>query len=126
MTPLLVASAIFYAIYMVLKNFTDYSLKKMIIKSGHVDNAGILDQKVSSANAENREVNRYPSLKWGLVTFFAGMGFILIDQMSPVTNNWNGQRNYMENSLLPLGIEMVSISLGFIIYFLIVNFFKKK
>jgi hypothetical protein len=32
----------------------------------------------------------------------------------------------MENSLLPLGIEMVAFSFGFILYFLIMNFFKKK
>jgi hypothetical protein len=126
MTPILVMSIIFFAIFQVLKNFTDYSLKKMIIKSGHVDKAAILDQKVSSASEENREVNRYPSLKWGLVAFFAGMGFILIDQNGPGPSNNGAQHQYMENSLLPLGIEMVCISLGFIIYFLIVNFFKKK
>lgn len=126
MTPLLVMSIIFFAIFQVLKNFTDYSLKKMIIKSGHVDKAAILDQKVSSASEESREVNRYPSLKWGLVAFFAGMGFIFIDQNSPDPSNYNAQHHYMENSLLPLGIEMVCISLGFIIYFLIVNLFKKK
>lgn len=82
MTPVLVTTIIFYAIYMVLKNFTDYSLKRMIIKSGHPENAGILDQKVSPAGDESREVNRYPSLKWGLVALFAGIGLILIDQMS--------------------------------------------
>jgi hypothetical protein len=126
MDKVLVVSIVFYAIYMVLKNFTDYSLKKMIIKSGHVDNAAILDQQVSSANSESREINRYPSLKWGLVAFFAGMGLICIDQMGPSTDNVNAHYHFMENSLLPLGIEMVCISLGFIIYFLIVNFIKKK
>jgi hypothetical protein len=125
MTPVLVMSIIFFAIFQVLKNFTDFSLKKMIIKSGHVDKAGILEQKVSSASEESREVNRFPSLKWGLVAFFAGMGFILIDQNGPGTADYRLQHNYMD-SLLPLGIEMVCISLGFIIYFLIVNFLKKK
>jgi len=32
----------------------------------------------------------------------------------------------MRDSMLPFGIELVSISMGFIIYFLIVNFSKKK
>jgi hypothetical protein len=126
MTPILVTTIIFYSIYMVLKNFTDYSLKKMIIKSGHVDNAAILDQQVSSANAESREVNRYPSLKWGLVAFFAGMGLIFIDQMSPGGADWRANGRFMDNSVLPLGVEMVAISFGFILYFLIVNFIKKK
>lgn len=126
MDKVLVLSIIFYTIYMVLKNFTDFSLKKSIIRSGHFDNAGILDQKISSANVENREVNKYPSLKWGLIAFFGGIGLILIDQMSPGNKSYGVQENYMENSLLPFGIELVCISLGFIIYFLIVNFSKKK
>ncbi len=126
MTEAITAAIIFYAIYMVLKNFTDYSLKRMIIKSGHIDNAAILDQQVSSASAENREVNRYPSLKWGLVAFFAGIGLIFINQMSPGGADWNVHDNFMQNSVLPLGIELVAISFGFILYFLIVNFFRKK
>ncbi len=122
MVEVFIVSIVFYAIFMVLKNFTDFSLKRMVIKSGHLDNAGILDQKISPANVENK----YPSLKWGLIAFFAGLGFIIIDQMSPGITNLHDQRSFMENSVLPAGIELVSISFGFIIYFLIVNFSKKK
>jgi hypothetical protein len=125
MTPLLVTAVIFYALYMVIKNFTDYSLKKMIIKSGNPDIAGVLNQKVSPAGDENREINRYPSLKWGLVAFCAGMGFIFIDANGPGTGDYGAQHRYME-SLLPIGIEMVCISFGFILYFIIVNIFRKK
>ena len=126
MPQFLIPAVIFFAIYQIFKNFTDYLLKRMIIKTGHFDNAGILEQKVSSATTENQEVNRYPSLKWGLVAFFGGIGFIFIDQLSPSTNNMGNYSNFMDRSLLPFGIELVSISLGFIIYFLIVNFAKKK
>ena len=101
-------------------------LKRKIIKAGHYDNAGILDQKVAQTVVENQEANKYPSLKWGLVAFFAGIGFIIIDQMSPSMANEENYRNFMDNGILPLGIELVSISLGFIIYFFIVNFSKKK
>jgi hypothetical protein len=126
MDKLLVAAVVFYAIYQVLKNFTDFLLKRMIIKRGHFENAGILEQKVSSATNENQEVNRYPSLKWGLVAFFGGIGFIFIDQLGPGLRDPDHYRSFMQDSMLPFGIELVSISLGFIIYFLIVNFSKKK
>ena len=130
MYEVLMASVVFYAIYSVLKNFTDFLLKRKIIKAGHFENAGILEQKVASVATENQEANKYPSLKWGLVAFFAGIGFLIIDQMSPGLSNGNycesSHNNYMEHSLLPFGIELVSISLGFIVYFLIVTFMKKK
>ncbi|HEY3372089.1 MAG TPA: hypothetical protein VGK10_14635 [Prolixibacteraceae bacterium] len=126
MNEVLMASVIFFAIYQVLKNFTDFLLKRKIIKAGHFENAGILDQKVASAAAENQEANKYPSLKWGLVAFFAGIGFIIINQMSPSLNNEESYHNFTNRSMLPFGIELVSISMGFIIYFLIVNFSKRK
>ena len=122
----LMAAVIFYAIYSVLKNFTDFLLKRKIIKAGHFENAGILDQKVAPINPENQEANKYPSLKWGLVAFFAGVGFIVINQMSPSLANQDHYNDFMENSMLPFGIELVSISLGFIVYFLIISFSKKK
>lgn len=126
MNEVLMAAVIFFSIYMVLKNFTDFLLKRKIIKAGHFDNAGILNQKVASESIGNQEANKYPSLKWGLVAFFAGIGFIIINQMSPSIYNQDNYHNFMQNSLLPFGIELVSISMGFIVYFLIVNFFGKK
>ena len=126
MSDVMMAAVIFSAIYLVLKNFTDFLLKRKIIKAGHFDNAGILNQKVTSTNIDNQEANKYPSLKWGLVAFFGGLGFIIIDQMSPFSNDMGEYSNYMDRSLLPFGIELVSISMGFIVYFLIVTFMKKK
>ena len=126
MHDVLMASVVFYAIFQVLKNFTDFLLKRKIIKAGHFENAGILDQKVTSATSENQEANKYPSLKWGLVAFFAGIGFIIINQMTPSVNNEEMYHNFMRNSMLPFGIELVAISMGFITYFLIVNFSKKN
>jgi hypothetical protein len=126
MNDVLMVSVIFYAIYQVVKNFTDFLLRRKIIKAGHFENAGILEQKIASANIENQEANKYPSLKWGLVAFFAGIGFLIIDQQTPSVQNQEIYNNFMWHSMLPFGIELVSISMGFIIYFLIVNFSKKK
>jgi hypothetical protein len=130
MNEVLMAAVVFFAIFQILKNFTDFLLKRKIIKAGHFENAGILEQKVTSEVTENQEANKYPSLKWGLVAFFAGIGFIIINQISPSLSNgeyWqSSHNNFMEHSMLPFGIELVSISLGFISYFLIVTFMKKK
>ncbi len=126
MNDVLMAAVVFFAFYQIIKSFTDFLLKRKIIKAGHFENAGILDQKIASANVESQEANKYPSLKWGLVAFFAGIGFIIIDQMTPGGNDNENYRNFMQNSMLPFGIELVSISMGFIVYFLIVNFSKRK
>jgi hypothetical protein len=122
----MMVAVVFYAIYSILKNFTDFLLKRKIIRAGHFENAGILDQKVASASSENQEANKFPSLKWGLVAFFGGIGFIFIDQIGPGVSNTDNYQNFMSNSMMPFGIELVSISLGFLVYFLIVNFSKKK
>jgi hypothetical protein len=126
MREVLMTAVVFYAFYEIIKNFTDFLLRRKIIKAGHFESAGILEQKVASLNPENQEANKYPSLKWGLVAFFAGIGFIVINQMSPSLYNQDNYRNFMDDSLLPFGIELVSISFGFLVYFLIVNFTKKK
>ena len=126
MNDVLMAAVVFFAFYQIIKSFTDFLLRRKIIKAGHFENAGILDQKIASANVENQEANKYPSLKWGLVAFFAGIGFIVIDQLTPSVNNQEVYNNFQWNSMLPFGIELVSISFGFIIYFLIVNFSKRK
>ena len=93
MDKALVAAIIFYAIYQILKNFTDFLLKRKIIRAGHFDKAGILDQQVGSEPAEIKEVNKYPSLKWGLVAFFGGMGFKMSSTtLKEYTNLCEGER----------------------------------
>lgn len=81
---------------------------------GHVDKAGILEQKRSES-----EASKYPSLKWGLVALCGGLGLIISEmiRMNSGSNDW-------ENPLLPLGIVLVAISAGFLGYFFIVN--RKK
>ena len=125
MDKVMVAAIVFFAIYQILKNFTDFLLKRKIIRAGHYDKAGILNQQVGSEPVEVKEVNKYPSLKWGLVAFFGGLGFILIDLMGPGVQSQDAYRSFISDSMLPFGIELVSISLGFIIYFVIVNFSNK-
>lgn len=113
MQDVFITIAVFSGIYFILKLIADYLLRRKIIKAGHIDKAGIL-----SPVPEGEEVNKYPSLKWGLVALMAGLGLIVIE-MTCGTNEF-------EHSVLPFGIELVFIASGFLIYFLIMALGKKK
>ena len=92
-------------------------LKRRLIKSEQYDRVGILD----TPKHVNDEANRYPSLKWGLVAFMAGLGLILIEVLK-----WNNSDLFdYYKSVMPFGILLVTISLGFLIYFFIMNGKKK-
>jgi hypothetical protein len=116
MEDALVTAVVFTGIYQLIKVFTDYLLKRKLIVSGHTDKAGILD------TPKDKEENSYPTLKWGLVTLFAGLGLLAIaltDQGNAA--EWvDGSQAYM-----PIGIELIAISLGFLVYFIIARFSKK-
>lgn len=114
MSEVFVIAAVFAGIYMVIKVFTDFLLKRKIIKSGHLDRAGILEP----IPATSSERNHYPTLKWGLVALMAGAGLILIEFLSRY-GTIRLDDGY--DSFLPFGIELVFISAGFLIYFLIIN-----
>ena len=112
--PIFVTGIVFYGVYNLIKAYTDYLLKRKIVKTGHLDKAGILE----TPPLPDGENNRYPSLKWGLIAFLAGIGLILIEIFQRTgTISWEDGRD----SFLPLGIELIAIALGFIIYFFIVN-----
>lgn len=108
----IVTAVVFYGIYMLLKALTDFLLRRKIVKAGHIDKAGILDPIV------NGETSKYPTLKWGLVTLFAGAGMILIQILTRTGRlDWNQGAD----AFLPLGIELVFIAAGFLLYFFIVT-----
>ncbi len=108
----LIPAIVFFASYHIIKLIADYLLKRKIIKAGHIDKAGILEPQKQS-----EEVNRYPSLKWGLVTLMTGLGFIVIEIMRNVNPDLIDYRD----AVLPLGILLVFVSLGFLIYFFLMN-----
>ncbi len=112
-----ITAIVFFGSYHLIKVFTDYFLKRRIIKAGHTEKAGILEPA-----GPTQEENRYPTLKWGLVFFMGGAGLIVTELLS-LGGRFPGVKDYF--SALPLGIELVFISLGFLIYFIIVNSKKK-
>jgi len=116
MEDALVTAIVFTGIYQLIKVFTDFLLKRKIVKAGHLDKAGILDVP------KDKEENSYPTLKWGLVTLFAGLGILVIALIDKGENiDWvHGSHSY-----LPIGIELIAISLGFLTYFFISKKSKK-
>ncbi len=119
MNDVITAAIIFFGLYHIFRLLFNFLLRRKIIKAGHFDKAGILEPLKLDFINDPETVNRYPSLKWGLVAFCAGVGLIIIE----LIRQSNGMSDW-ENPLMPLGIELVSIAIGFLSYFLIIN--RKK
>jgi hypothetical protein len=116
--PIIVTGIVFFGIYHIIGSISDHLLKRKLIKAGQFERVSILE----TPKPVTEEVNSYPSLKWGLVALMTGLGFILIE----ILRSANPYAiNYEENAALPIGILLVAISLGFLIYFFIVNRLKK-
>lgn len=116
-------AVVFFAIITFVKVLSSHFLKLRIIKSGHFDKAGILEQTAEIVEAERKQnFDQYPALKWGLVTFFGGIGLIVIELVK-TTNPFFSDYN----STMPFGIFFVSVALGFLVYyFMMTNKLKKQ
>lgn len=104
--PITIIGSFGTSIYFFTKVMTDYILKKKMIDKGFVNDD---TQAIFKAHSESGE-NKYSSLKWGLITFFAGLSLIVMEYI-PAT----------PDSPLPYGLFAVSVSLGFLIYYFIVK-----
>jgi len=111
MQDLFITAVVFFGFYHIIRLISEHFLKRKLINNGHSEQAGILVPPPAP-----EEANKYPSLKWGLVAFMAGLGLIIIEF---IRAGQEAQEFYQ--SMLPYGIELVFISLGFLVYFFIVN-----
>jgi hypothetical protein len=102
--PLAIFSGLGGSIYFFTKVMTDYILKKKMIDKGFVNDD---TQAIFKRHTED---NKYNSLKWGLLVFFAGFALIIMEFI-PVA----------AESPLPYGLFAVSVSLGFLIYYFLVK-----
>ncbi len=117
LSEIFVTAVVFFGIYHILNMIANFLLRRKLIKAGQYDKPGILEP----IKPTNDEVNSYPSLKWGLVALMTGIGFIVIEILGLLDKEWI----HGSDTVLPFGILLVSISLGFLIYFFIVNGKKK-
>ena len=102
--PLTIIGSFGEAIYFFTKVMTDYVLKKRMIEKGFVndDTQAIFKQHTSD--------NRFSSLKWGLIIFFAGLSLVILEYIPTGPE-----------SPLPYGLFALSVSLGFLVYYYIIK-----
>ncbi|SRR6478735_7072001 len=93
------------SVYFFTKAITDYGLKKKMIDKGYVneDTQAIFKQQQLTDN-------KYPSLKWGLIIFFAGLSLVIMEYVPAAPD-----------SPLPYGLFALCVSLGFLIYYFVVR-----
>ena len=102
--PVTILGSLGGTVYFFTKVMTDYILKKKMIEKGFVndDTQAIFKQHTAD--------NKYSSLKWGLIVFFAGLSLIIMEYVS-----------VSPESPLPYGLFAVAVSLGFLIYYFLVK-----
>ncbi|HEV8513876.1 MAG TPA: DUF6249 domain-containing protein [Cyclobacteriaceae bacterium] len=102
--PIAILGSFGTAVYFFAKVMTDYILKKKMIEKGFVndDTQAIFKQHTVD--------NKHASLKWGLITFFAGLSLIIMEYIPAEPQ-----------SPLPYGLFAVSVSLGFLIYYFLMK-----
>ncbi len=117
MEELIVVAVVFFAAFNIIKLISSHLLRRKLIKAEQYERVGILEEYKN----ESDESNRYPSLKWGLVALMTGLGFIIME----VLGLFNRDIIHGRDAFLPIGILLVCISSGFLIYFFIMNGKKK-
>jgi len=113
---LLMAAVVFFSIITFVKMMSSHFLKRKIIKTGHFDRAEILDQNTEVEVKTQVKYDQFPALKWGLVAFFGGLGFIsmeLLGATNPIFKEYD--------SAMPYGIFFVSVAIGFLAYYFIMS-----
>ncbi len=110
------AAVVFFAIITFVKILSSHFLKRKIIKTGHFERAEILDQNTEVEVKKQVQYDQYPALKWGLVAFFGGLGFILMEVLSSYNPMF---KEY--DSAMPYGIFFVFTSIGFLLYYVIMS-----
>ncbi len=117
LAEVMTVAVVFFAIITFVKVLSAHFLKSRIIKSGHFDKAEILEQSNEVVEKE-RKVNydQFPALKWGLVTFFGGIGLIVIEIVGATKPMFSDY-----NSTMPFGIFFVSVAIGFLTYYFMMS-----
>ncbi len=118
MKAVIIIGILFAGSFYIIKMFTDYLLKRRIIKNGHFEKADILEP----ISAKDEEPQSLKSLKWALVALMAGLGMI-VAQLAGRSLHFDSYD--LEESMIPMGIELTFIGLGFLIYFFVAIKHKK-
>ena len=99
LAPFIVMIIILIVIAFIVVVISNYHLKKKILDKGPVDSNTLRIFEL---------MNTYGSemLKWGIVLLFGGIGLVILEFLP-----------YDEDSPLPYGVEAISVSIGFLVYY---------
>lgn len=115
-----ITAIIFYAMYSIFKLWSNHSIKRLLIKNNMVEQSDRLIIKESMST----EVDRNPSLKWGIVALFTGVGLLIATSLYPFLMSYEENSWYLINGIIP-SIVLIFISAGFLTYFFVALKMKK-
>lgn len=98
--PIIAIISVFGSVILFVSIITNYSLKRKLIDKNMVNK--------EATNLFKNESNKQNSLKWGLIILLGGLGLIIIDSM-----RLDGE------DPMAWGVEAVSVSIGFLIYYFV-------
>jgi hypothetical protein len=104
LTPVLIPIILFVTTAVVINNALKYRFQRRIIDSGLID-ASIVKALLKPADVSHE------ALKWGLLFLFGGVGLVVVEFLPYQAGR----------SLLPYGVEAIFLSIGFLIYYLLVR-----
>jgi hypothetical protein len=102
--PISILGSFGASIYFFTKVLTDYILKKKMIDKGYVT------EETQSVFKNHSVRDKFAPLKWGLLFLSGGLSLIVIDLMK-----------LHPESPMPYGVFTVGLSLGFLLYYVIVT-----
>jgi hypothetical protein len=107
LAPFIMFIAVVLMITVIIINLMKYWLKNKVLNSGVVDEPQIKAiLQPGGSKAEARSI-----LKWGLLALFGGAGLI-VNEYLPFD---------LYTSAVPYGIQLIFISLGLFIYYLLIK-----
>jgi len=81
-----------------------------MLKKKMIDKGFVTEDTQAVFKSYHRTDGRYPSLKWGLLFLTGGIALILMDVL-----------NVSPDTPMPYGIFAVSLSVGFLVYYIIIK-----
>ena len=100
--PVAVLGSFSVGVYLFTKTLTDYFLRRKMVEKGYVT------EESKHLLAKENELNKYSSLKWGILVLSAGIGLVIIEYLPR-----------MHDSVLPFGVFAICVSIGFLIFFVV-------
>jgi hypothetical protein len=104
--PVAIMGTFGWMLVLFTKALTSYLLRKKMIDKGFVNE----ETQSIFKNETPATDNKYASLKWGLIIFFAGVSLIVMEYL-----------DFDRESPLPYGLFAVFASFGFLLYYILIR-----